>query len=266
MVGAHPAAGAAGTKSPPTITGNHEQGRTLTVHAAPWTGEAKNFGYQWKRCENSGLNCHPINGANETAYVLAGVDVGKRIELKETASNAAGSQAVNSTATAQVVGVVPVLAGGPDDQRQRPARNHAARVPGKLEQRTDELQYRWTRCDGAGEHCEAITGATSKNYAPTGADVGKRLRVEEIARNATGAGSPATSAATAQVLPEAPAAISAPTITGTPQQGETLTANAGSWSNSPTGHSLQWLRCEADECVPIPGAPRAPNTRSPRPT
>ena len=78
--------------------------------------------------------------------------------------------------------------------------------------------------------------------------------MEEIARNATGAGSPASSAATAQVLPEAPALISAPTITGTPQQEETLTAHAGSWSNSPTGHSLQWLRCEADECVPIPGA------------
>ena len=78
--------------------------------------------------------------------------------------------------------------------------------------------------------------------------------MEEIARNATGAGTAASSAATAQVLPEAPALISAPTITGSPQQGEKLTAHAGSWSNSPSGRSLQWLRCEPDECVPIPGA------------
>ncbi len=56
------------------------------------------------------------------------------------------------------------------------------------------------------------------------------------------------------MLPEAPVVQSPPTITGTPQQGETLTANAGEWTNSPTGHALQWLRCETDECVPIPGA------------
>ena len=40
----------------------------------------------------------------------------------------------------------------------------------------------------------------------------------------------------------APVVISAPTISGTPQIGQTLTSSTGSWSNSPTGYSYQWKR------------------------
>ena len=78
------------TKSPPTITGVDEQSHTLTGHAAPWTGEPKSFEYQWKRCEAGGLNCHPISGANDNKYTLAGNDVGKVLEFRETATNADG--------------------------------------------------------------------------------------------------------------------------------------------------------------------------------
>ena len=94
-------------QSLPTITGSLEQGATLTSHPATWSGEVKRYTYQWKRCNNNGTNCNPISGATETTYVLRGVDVGHRIVLKETASNAAGSGITNSTATAQVTGVVP---------------------------------------------------------------------------------------------------------------------------------------------------------------
>jgi hypothetical protein len=34
-----------------------------------------------------------------------------------------------------------------------------------------------------------------------------------------------------------------PTITGTPQQGQTLTDSHGSWTNSPTSYTYQWLQC-----------------------
>ena len=61
------------------------------------------------------------------------------------------------------------------------------------------------------------------------------------------------SAATAPVTapsPSVPVNISLPTITGTPQVGQTLTGAHGSWTNSPTSFSDQWYRAGAA----IPGA------------
>ncbi len=200
------------------------------------------------------MNCNPIGGATETTYVLRGVDVGHKIAFKETATNAAGSSVTNSTATELVTGVVPTSLAAPTLKGIAQPGQTLRAFKGSWSEEPTGYEYRWTQCDSAGEHCAAIGGATGKSYVPAASDVGHRLRVEEIARNATGAGLPASSAASSQVLPEAPVVQTPPTITGTAHQGETLTAHAGEWTNSPTGHSLQWLRCETDECVPIPGA------------
>src|SRR5438128_1261099 len=47
-----------------------------------------------------------------------------------------------------------------------------------------------------------------------------------------------------------------PTISGTAKQGQTLTEAHGSWTNSPTGFSYQWLQCDSlgNACLPIAGA------------
>lgn len=48
----------------------------------------------------------------------------------------------------------------------------------------------------------------------------------------------------------------APTVVGTPQQGQTLTADPGHWAGGPDSFAYQWNRCAAagTPCVPIPGA------------
>ncbi len=47
-----------------------------------------------------------------------------------------------------------------------------------------------------------------------------------------------------------------PTVTGTAQQGQALTEHHGEWSDSPTGYTYQWLRCNSSgsSCSAIGGA------------
>jgi hypothetical protein len=54
----------------------------------------------------------------------------------------------------------------------------------------------------------------------------------------------------------APVNTSPPTISGTPQEGSTLKANRGQWSNNPTSYNYFWLRCDktGGSCANISGA------------
>ena len=61
---------------------------------------------------------------------------------------------------------------------------------------------------------------------------------------------------TAPALAAPPANTGAPTVTGTARVGETLTAQNGTWTNSPTAFQYQWQRCNASGagCANVPGA------------
>ena len=63
-----------------------------------------------------------------------------------------------------------------------------------------------------------------------------------------GSGSAASSAA--------PQNTSPPTVTGTPQQGQTLVGHRGQWSDNPTDYNDFWVRCDKDggSCANISGA------------
>jgi hypothetical protein len=53
-----------------------------------------------------------------------------------------------------------------------------------------------------------------------------------------------------------PIVASPPLVTGTSQQGQTLTASTGTWGDTPTSYAYQWQRCDGAgaNCVDIAGA------------
>lgn len=57
-----------------------------------------------------------------------------------------------------------------------------------------------------------------------------------------------------------PQVTNPPTISGTPQEGKTLTGDRGDWSNNPTDYNFRWLRCgpNGGNCAAIVGQ----NTRT----
>jgi hypothetical protein len=125
--------------------------------------------------------------------------------------------------------------------------------------------YRWTRCGTSGgapdaSDCESISQATGLSYRVRPADAGFRLRFRVTATNADGSTVRASNP-TSRVQPggstgAAPTNSGRPSITGTPQVGEALTATEGTWANNPTSFAFQWQRCDVDAivCGDVPGA------------
>ena len=113
----------------------------------------------------------------------------------------------------------------------------------------ETLRVEWLRC---AEDCVAVGEGPTREL--TADDVGRRMRVRVTATNAGGS-TPATSAPTSAVAPLAPPqSLSAPTLTGSPAVGETLTATDGTWSGRRLATTRRWLRCTTT-CAPIPGEP-----------
>src|SRR5205814_9851205 len=100
------------------------------------------------------------------------------------------------------------------------------------------FSYEWLRCNSAGAGCAPIALATTASYTAGEADVGHTLRVAVVASNAAGSSAPATSPQTAVVTAalRAPSNVSLPAISGTAQEGQTLSADPGSWTEAPTGY------------------------------
>jgi hypothetical protein len=243
--------------TPPSLSGNLRIGQQLTESHGTWSNEPASYTYQWEDCDRSGNGCSPIPGATDASYTLTGADVGHALRVQETAINDGGpSLAATSDPTAVVSPPPPANSSPPTISGTARQGETLTETHGAWSNNPTSYTFQWQDCDAGGRNCVAIAGATGQSYTLLAADVGHTLQLQETAANDGGAGSPSASAATAVVLPLAPANLSAPAISGLTTPGQALTESHGAWSGSPTSYSYQWERCDAsgDNCSPIDSA------------
>jgi hypothetical protein len=118
------------------------------------------------------------------------------------------------------------------------------------------FQYQWQRCGSGGGGCVNVPGAIEKTYLVTSADAGRTMRVRVLAVNADGANAARSNPTAVVTTSAAPQNTTRPSITGDARVGEELTAEDGSWTNTPTSFAYQWQRCDIDatNCLPVAGA------------
>jgi hypothetical protein len=115
------------------------------------------------------------------------------------------------------------------------------------------IQSHYTSTGG----CSDISGAMASTYQVAASNIGKNVRVNVTATNATGSRTVASApTATVQALP-VPNNTSPPAVSGSLEDGGVLTADPGLWSGAPTSYSYAWLRCDTSGCSPISGATNA---------
>jgi hypothetical protein len=80
--------------------------------------------------------------------------------------------------------------------------------------------------------------------------------------SASGSVAATTTTTTATTTAQKPDNTSPPTISGTPQEGQVLTGDKGTWSNRPTDFNYFWVRCDKNggSCSNISGAHAATYT------
>ena len=241
----------------PTISGTAQQGLTLTAGTGTWTNTPTSYAYQWESC--SGTTCTAISGATGSTYVVASTDVTKTIEVEVTATNTGGTSApATSLPTATVVPPAPTEIYAPGISGTFVQGDVLTEEPAGWNNGPTSYAYEWLRCDSTGSNCAAIAGATANTYTLTAADVGGELVVLETATNAGGSGT-AYSRLTPVITTPAlvvpvPVSSAPPTVSGAPQEGQTLVESHGTWSGNPGTFSYQWERCGSASCTGIPGA------------
>ncbi len=183
---------------------------------------------------NASLNASLAFGDGQWTYVVGTWD-GATMRLYINGSQVASTAltgTLHTDPTALVVGGLSSASPFPgllDETAVYPTALSAARV-----------QAHYSAASGA---CSDIAGATSSSYTLASADKWARVQVQVTATNGDGS-TTAVSAQTPETSPTGtPSASATPSIAGPAEQGQTLTLNSGSWSDSPTSYGVQWRRC-----------------------
>jgi hypothetical protein len=116
--------------------------------------------------------------------------------------------------------------------------------------------YRWQRCSADGTACANIDNAAQRTYRLTAADVDNTMRVVVTASNSDGQASANSKVSDVVSANTAPKNTVKPSLTGTAQPGEELTAASGTWTGGVRTFAYQWQRCDTAgaNCTDVGGA------------
>jgi streptogramin lyase len=233
----------------PTIEGNAEEGEALTASPGVWMGaEPIVYSYQWQSCNDTGKECSDIEGAEGPIYIVGNEQVGRTLQVIVTAENAGGEINMTSSLTAVVAPAPPSNTMLPTvEGKPREGQTLTAATGSWLGTPPLSYTYQWQSCNALGEGCIAIPGAINSIYWLEAGDVGATIDVVVTAKNTSGSSS-ATSRVSTVVSPNSPENTAPPTISGTIEEGQTLTASTGSWGGAePIAYTYQWQRCTLGE-------------------
>ena len=251
----------------PNVAGTPTLGTRIFVSRGTWSAAGPlAFAYTWYRCDTMGSHCAVLNGVDKKSHRLGAHDVGHTISVVVHAFGAKGSATAFSGLVGPVSGSNPRLG-----VSVMPAISGAA-VPGstlhvdtgRWHPVPTRFDYQWVRCHADLRACVPIAGATSDSHPVAVADLGHVLAA--IVQGHVGVtsravfGEPSAIVAAAEAAAGAgsgPTSVSAPALAEVAQQGNVLTAAAGSWSGSGViSFAYQWYRCDpaGAHCKSIHGA------------
>jgi hypothetical protein len=215
----------------PIITGVVQVGQTLMATSGIWLRNPTSFTYQWVDSVTGN-----ITGATTSNYLPTAANIGHTLSVIVVASNPNGQSApVNSAPTSPVVDVVPTNIGVPVITGTAQVGQALTASTGTWLHAPTSFTYQWIDTTTG-----AIPGATASAYVPVAANVGHTLTVSVVATNSGGPSVQASSLVTSAVIDIIPTNTAVPTITGTAQVNQTLTASPGTWTHNPTSYAYQW--------------------------
>jgi hypothetical protein len=226
----------------PTLGGTAQDGKAITVAKGTWTGMATiTYTYQWQVSTDGGATWTAIAGATAATYTLPAGFAGKRVRVLVTGTNGDGSSQAPSAASASILANLPVNTVAPTlSGTMQDAQLLTASTGTWTGMATITYTYQWQVSTDGGVTWTDIAGATGSIYTPPLGSAGKQVRVIVTATNGDG-GTQAPSAAPAALLPSPPVNASAPTLSGTAADGQTLSTDGGSWTGPATiTFAYQW--------------------------
>ena len=251
----------------PTISGTVQVNETLTADISGIADAdgltsllyGSLYSYQWIR--NDGTTETDIEDAASSTYTLSDADVGKTIRVRVSFTDDRGyEETLTSAATTAVTRPNSPATGAPTisgtaqvDETLTADISGIADADGLT---SVSYSYQWIANDASAD--TDISGQTGSTYSLVSADVGKTIRVRVSFTDDRGHEENLVSAATTAVQPRPNSpATGAPTISGTAQVGETLTADVSGIADADgltsVSYSYQWIANDASADTDISG-------------